>query len=229
MTLRPAFSSIGGGLSPAMFPFQPRTSQLQRFLLRSSPLQWNILGSHRLGEPQALAPSVPTSHLPTPIPSASLPSVFSGAYGPSTAPLDGVAASTSAPPPQHIMISTRDFLTIMDAVRTFSTIAASFSTTHAALVDRMTRTEAAMAQTSAILAQNQAILMQIQSHLGLPAISPYVLAQTLPTPTPAGAMPPPPPVPAGSLVILAVATGATTPLAAPQPVQTEDASSPATD
>ena len=108
-----------------------------------------------------------------------------GPHGPSTAPTDGAAASTSAPPSQHITISTCYFLTIMDAVLTFSTTATSFTTAHLALADRMTRTKAAMAWTSGILAQNQAILMQIQSHLGLPAISPYVPTQTVLDPTPA--------------------------------------------
>ena len=82
-----------------------------------------------------------------------------------------------------------------------------------------------MAQTSAILAQNQAILMQIQSHLGLPTISPYVPAHVFSTPTPVGPAPLPP-VPADPLDVLAVAA---TPPVAPQPVQAEDASSPATD
>ena len=82
-----------------------------------------------------------------------------------------------------------------------------------------------MAQTSAILAQNQAIIMQIQSHLGLPTISPYVPTQAFSAPTPAGPAPPPP-APADPLDVLAVV--ATLP-AAPQPVQVEDASSPATD
>ena len=38
VTLQPALPSTGGSLCPTMFPFQPRTSQLQIFLLRSSPL-----------------------------------------------------------------------------------------------------------------------------------------------------------------------------------------------
>ena len=128
------------------------------------------------GEPQAPAPSVLASPPPTPVPSIQLSSVFSGPHCPTTTPLDGDEASTSTPPPQHITISTGHFLTIIDAVRTFSTTAAPFATAHAALVDRMTHIEAAMAQTSNILTQNQAILMQIQSPLGLPAISPYVAA-----------------------------------------------------
>ena len=144
-------------------------------------------------EPQASALSVPASSPLAPVPSAPLPSEFSKPHGPSTTPTNGAAASTFAPPQSHITISTRNFLTIMDVVRTFSTTAASFATAHVALADRMTCTEAAMAQTSAILAQNQAILMQIQRHLGIPSISPYVPAQIIPTPTPAGLVPPPPP------------------------------------
>ena len=172
------------------------------------------------GEPQAPPPSVPASPSLAPVPSAPLPSGFSRPHGLSTTPTDGAAASTSAPPQSHITISTRDFMTIMDAVRSFSTTVASFATAHAALADRMTRAEAAMAQTSPILAQNQAILMQIQRHLGLPAISPYVPAQTIPTPTPAAPVPPPPPAPVGSLVVLTAATVAATPPAAPQLAQT---------
>ena len=181
------------------------------------------------GELQAPTPSVPASPPPASVSSALLPFVFSRPHGPNTAPTDGNAASTSAPPIPHIMISTRDFLTIMDAVCTFSTTTTSFSTAHVALADRMTLTEAAMAETSAILAQNQAILMQVQSYLGLLAISPYALAQIVPAPTPVGAVPPPPPSPTGSFAVLAAAAVAATPPAAPQPIQTQDASSPTTD
>ena len=70
-------------------------------------------------EPQALAPSVSASPPSVPAPPAPLPSVFSGPHGPCTAPTDGAAVSTSALPPQHITISTHDFL---DAVLMFSTI-----------------------------------------------------------------------------------------------------------
>ena len=109
-----------------------------------------------IGEPQAPTPSVPASPPPAPVPLSS--SQFR-APALSTAPTDVAASSTSAPPPQHITISTRDFLTIIDAFCMFSSTSTSFATAHAALTDRMTHTEAAMAQTSAILAQNQAILM----------------------------------------------------------------------
>ena len=86
-----------------------------------------------------------------------------------------------------------------------------------------------MAQTSAILAQNQAILMQIQSQLGLPAISPYVLAQAISALTPAGPVPPPPLAPADSLDVLPAVGVVATPPTAPQFVQAEDTSSLATD
>ena len=180
-------------------------------------------------EPQAPAPLVPASPPLAPMLSPPLPSDFLEPHGPSTTPTDGAAVSTSAPPQSHITISIGVFLIIMDAVRTFSTTTTSFATAHAALADRMTSTEVAMAQTSAILAQNQAILMQIQSHLELPAISPHVPTQTIPTSTPAGPVPPPPPAPAGSLAILTAVAVASTPPAAPQPAQIEDAFSPATD
>ena len=65
--------------------------------------------------------------------------------------------------------------------------------------------------------------MQIQSHLGLPAISSYVPAQAFCASPPAG------PAPADPLDVLAAVAIAATPLATPQPVQAEDASSSATD
>ena len=71
--------------------------------------------------------------------------------------------------------------------------------------------------------------MQIQSHLGLPTISPYVPAQAASTPTLVGPVPPPLPALADPLDVLAAAAVAATPPAAPQPIQAEDASSPAPD
>ena len=65
--------------------------------------------------------------------------------------------------------------------------------------------------------------MQIQSHLGLHEIFPYVPTQAFSAPTPAG------PAPVDSPDVLTAAIVATTPLAAPQPVEAEDDSSPATD
>ena len=88
-----------------------------------------------------------------------------------------------------------------------------------------------MAQTSAILAQNQAILMQLQSHQGLPVVSPYVPAQASATPPPIGSAPPLSVLGsvADSLDVMAAVTASATPPTAPQPVQDEDDSSPATD
>ena len=62
----------------------------------------------------------------------------------------------------------------------------------------------------------------------VPTISAYVPTQTAPTPTPARPVPPPPPPPADSLDVLTAAAVAATLPAAPQSVQTEDTSSPAT-
>ena len=165
----------------------------------------------------APVPPTPVPYVP-PMPSTTMPAAHSDIAGP----------STSTQPQQSITISTRDFFTIMDAVRTFSATLASFAIAHAALADRMTHIEAAMAQTSAILAQNQAILMQIQSHLGLLAISPYVPAQSF-SASPPTRPAPPPPAPVDPLDVLAAAVVPATPPAAPQPVQAEDASSSATD
>ena len=51
------------------------------------------------GEPQAPGPSIPASPPPASVSSTPLPSFFSEPHGPSTAPPDGAAASTSVPPP----------------------------------------------------------------------------------------------------------------------------------
>ena len=102
----------------------------------------------------------------------------------------------------------------MDAVRTFFATSTSFATAHAALAERMTHIEATMAQ-------NQAILIQIQSHLGLPPISPSVPAQ-------ASSVPPPKELaPAASLDLLAAVIVAASPPVVPQPAQDEDDLPPA--
>ena len=104
-------------------------------------------------ERPAPSPSVPASVPPAPpttapVPSALVPSIPSEPLAPMpTAHSDIAGPSTSTPPQQSITISTRDFLTIMEAVRTFSTTSASFAAAHATLADRMTRAKAAMAQT----------------------------------------------------------------------------------
>ena len=146
------------------------------------PLKYLPPVAEHTEEPPAPAPSVPALVPPTPPTIAPVlpdpvPSIPSKASAPMpTAHSDIARLSTSAPPQQYITISTRDYLTIMEAVRTLSTTSASFAAAHATLTDRMTRTEAAMAQTKGILAHNQAILMQLQNHLGLPTVSLYVPA-----------------------------------------------------
>ena len=112
-------------------------------------------------EPQIPASSVPATTAPLPTtPASSVPPEPSTPS--TTAHADLVGPSSSASPPQHIIISTRDFLAIMDSVRTFSVTTTSFAAAQAALAERMTRIEA--------------ILVQIQSHLGLPPISPSMPA-----------------------------------------------------
>ena len=73
--------------------------------------------------------------------------------------------------------------------------------------------------------------MQIQSHLGLPQISPSVPAQAFSVHPPLVSTPSAQPVPVAPLDLLAVAAVAVTPLttlAAPQPAQDEDDLPPAT-
>ena len=180
-------------------------------------------------------PPTPASSIPPPIPSdpqtttlvapaqlpqAPMPSIPSKPSAPMpTAHSDVAGSSTSAPSQQYITISTKDFLTIMEAVRSFSTTAASFAASYATLADRMTRIEAAVAQ-------HQTILMQLQSHLGLPVVSLHAPAQASATPPPIGSAPPPS-APTDPLDVLAAAAASTTPPAAPQPIQAEDDSSSA--
>ena len=97
-------------------------------------------------EPQIAPPAAPTVTAPFPT------SPTSPTYAVPQAPTTSDGPSTSAPPPQHISISTRDFLAIMDAVCTFSVMSTSFTAAHTALAERMTRTEASVAQTTSLLA-----------------------------------------------------------------------------
>ena len=107
-------------------------------------------------------------------------------------------------------------------VRTFSATTASFAASQTAQVERMTRTEASITQI-------QISIMRIESHLGLPASFPQDPAQPSVVPHQTGSASPPP-APAASLDVLAAATAsATSPTTAPQPAQTEDELSPATD
>ena len=165
---------------------------------------------------------VPVSSVPTPLPTASTSSAPLEPSAPSTTTaIDVAGSSISAPPPQHITISTQDFLAIMDAVRPFSVTSTSFVTAHTALAKRMTRTEAT-------LTHNQAILMQIQSHLGLPPISTSVPAQASSVHPPSVPTPSAELVPLASLDVLEATAVAATPPVKPHPVQDKDDSPPAT-
>ena len=86
---------------------------------------------------------------------------------PPTAPAPPKTAgpsSSSQQPPEHILVTSRDFLAIMKAVRALATTTASLAASQTALAERMASVEVT-------LAQNQAILLQIQSHFGLPLVS----------------------------------------------------------
>ena len=112
-----------------------------------------IAGSHPAEDtehPHIASSAVPVTTTESPVPPA-----------PSEGP------STSAAPPQHISISAPDFLAIMDAVRSFAAMSASFSAAHTALAERMAHTEA--------------ILVQLQGHLGLPPIPPSISTQAFST------------------------------------------------
>ena len=81
-------------------------------------------------EPQITPPAVAASFPTSPAsPAPPVPPAPTAPDGP----------STSTPPPHHISISTQNFLTIMDAVLTFSTTSKSFAVAHTALAERMTR------------------------------------------------------------------------------------------
>ena len=102
--------------------------------------------------PVPSAPPTTTRVAPAPVPQAPMPSTAPEPSAPMPTAQSGIAGpSTSAPPQQYITLSTRDFFTIMEAVRTFSTTAASFAASQAELVERMARTEATVAQSQAIL------------------------------------------------------------------------------
>ena len=91
----------------------------------------------------------------------------SSLVSPPTAPAPPKTAgpsSTSQQPSEHISVTSRDFLAVMDVVCTFAATSASFAASQTTLAEGMARVEVA-------LAQNQAILLQIQSLLGLPPVT----------------------------------------------------------
>ena len=91
------------------------------------------------------SPVVPPPTAPTPLETA----------GPSSA---------SQQPPEHIPVTSRNLLAVMDAIRTCAANSASLAASQTALAERMASAEVT-------LAQNQAKLLQIQSHLGLPPVT----------------------------------------------------------
>ena len=73
-------------------------------------------------------------------------------------------SSMSQQPSEHIPVTSRDLLAVMDAIRTCAATSASLAASQTTLAERMARVEVT-------LAHNQAILLQIQSHLGLPPVT----------------------------------------------------------
>ena len=198
--------------------------------------KWQLLPRAQHLPPQDIAEDIAVDHpakdteephiAPSAAPSFAAPlPTSSESFAPPVppAPTTSIGPSTSAPPPHHISISTRDFLTIMDAVLTFSATSASFSATHTALVERMTNTETA-------IAQNHAILVQIQSHLGLPPISPSIPAQASSDHPPVAPPTATHPAPSTASLNMLAASAADSPpasSAAPQPAQVKDDIPPA--
>ena len=107
------------------------------------------------------AEDLPRSEQPVLVPDSSPP------VPPPTGPAPPETAgpsSTSHQPSEHIPVTYRDLLAIMDAIRTCAATSASLAASQTSLAERM-------AQAKVTLAQNQAILLQIQSHLSLPPVS----------------------------------------------------------
>ena len=92
--------------------------------------------------PPATAPVAPASVTQAPMPSASPQT--SGSMPKVQSDMAGLSPSTH--PPQYITLSARDFLALMETVRTFSATTASFAASQATLAERMTRTKASIAQ-----------------------------------------------------------------------------------
>ena len=146
------------------FPAEPRLERCQDCEAILTVYRWQLLPRTQHLPPQDIAEDIAVDHpaedteepqiapsvaiaVTTPLPRLSA----SSAPRVPSAPIVSVGPSTSAPPPHHISISTWDFQTIMDAVRTFSATSSSFAVAHTDLVERMTRTETAIAQNHAIL------------------------------------------------------------------------------
>ena len=115
-------------------------------------------------------------------------------------------SSTSQQPSEHIPVTSRDFLAVMDVVRTLAATSASLAASQKALAEQMARTEVT-------LTRNQAILLQIQSHLGLPPVT--MIAPIQPTTHGQSAVS----ASSTSLDVLAVAAAAIDPPASTPPAQ----------
>ena len=107
------------------------------------------------------AEDLPRGEQPVSVPDASPP------VPPPTAPAPPETAGPSSSlqqPSEHIPVTSRDFLAVMDVVRALATTTAPLAASQTTLAERMARAEVT-------LAQNQTILLQIQSHLGLPPVT----------------------------------------------------------
>ena len=107
------------------------------------------------------AEDLPRGEQPVSVPDTSPP------VPPPAAPASPETAGPSSTPQQpfeHILITYRDLLAVMYAIRTCSATSASLAASQTTLAERMTCAEVT-------LSQNQAILLQIQSHLGLPPVT----------------------------------------------------------
>ena len=162
------------------FPVEPQLEHCQYCEAILTVDKWQLLPRAQHPPPQDVPEDIAVNHptkdidepyiAPSAAPAVTAPLPTSSASSAPPSHTASVGPSTSAPPPQYTSISTRDFLTIMDVVCTFSATSASFVDSHTTLDEMMTHTET-------VIAQNHIILVQIQSHLGLPPISPSVPAQ----------------------------------------------------
>ena len=83
--------------------------------------------------------SVPKSSPPVPPPIAPAPPETAG------------PSSTSQQPFEHIPVTSRDLLAVMDAIHTCAATSASLATSQTVLAERMARAEVTLAQNQAIL------------------------------------------------------------------------------
>ena len=147
------------------FPTEPRLERRRDCEVVLTVDRWQIMPHSYhlpLQDPAEDQPVVdlPTEEQPPPLPIAPASSIPIEPSASSTmVHTDSAGPSTTGLPPQHISIFTRDFLAIMEAIRKFSATSSSFAAAHAALAERMTRTEVVVAQTSTIPAHNQVILV----------------------------------------------------------------------